>query len=55
MNVIYLADKASVLGARRVTNLMLMRAITRRITWTGRARCAKTFNVAEAYAETGQL
>jgi hypothetical protein len=55
MNVIYLADKATDLGNRRVTNLMLMRNITRRITWTGKARCEKTFHVAEAYAEAGKL
>jgi hypothetical protein len=34
---------------------MLMRNITRRITWTGKARCEKTFHVAEAYAEAGKL
>jgi hypothetical protein len=51
--VIALAYKASDQGQRIVTNLMMMKAITRRITWTGKASCGKTFNVAEGYMENG--
>jgi len=51
--VIALAYKAGDQGQRIVTNLMMMKAITHRITWTGKASCAKTFNVAEGYMEAG--
>ena len=51
--VIFLAYKAGDQGQRIVTNLMMMKAITRRITWTGKASCAKTFNVAEGHMESG--
>ena len=52
-SVIQLAYKAGDQGQRIVTNLMMMKAITRRITWTGKASCGKTFNVAEGYMEAG--
>jgi hypothetical protein len=52
-SVIFLAYKAGDQGQRVVTNLMMMKAITRRITWKGKASCGKTFNVAEGYMENG--
>jgi hypothetical protein len=52
-SVIALAYKAADQGQRVVTNLMMMKAITRRITWIGKASCGKTFNVAEGYMEAG--
>ncbi|HEY4348686.1 MAG TPA: hypothetical protein VGM80_13945 [Gaiellaceae bacterium] len=52
--MIELADKASELGARNVTSLMMMKAITRRITWAGRrSLCLDTFDNAEGHMETG--
>jgi hypothetical protein len=52
-NMLFLADKASDLGQRDVTALMMMKAVTRRITWSGKANCARTFHVAEGYMEAG--
>ena len=51
--VIWLAYKASDLGQRHVSNLMMMKAITRRITWTRPAACGKTFDNAEGHMEAG--
>src|SRR5262245_44216267 len=52
--VIWLAYKASDLGHRYVTNLMMMKAITRRITWPGQAAsCRRTFDLAEGHMEAG--
>jgi hypothetical protein len=52
-NIIFLADKATDLGAHWVSNLRMMKAITLRITWKHRGDCRKTFHVAEAYMENG--
>lgn len=52
--MIQLADKASELGARHVSSLMMMQAVTRRITWTKpRIVCSNTFDLAEGHMETG--
>jgi len=51
--VLWLSDKASDLGHRIVTNLMMLKAITRRITWTGRMPCQQTFDNAEGHMEAG--
>ena len=49
-----LSDKASELGARTVTVLMMMKAIARRIDWTGRkVICWDTFDLAEGHMEAG--
>ena len=50
---IHLADKASYQGARVVTNLMLLKAVARRITWTKPTSCARTFSLAEGHLEAG--
>jgi hypothetical protein len=50
---IHLADKAGYQGGRRVTNLMMLKAIARRITWTRPTSCVHTFNIAEGYMENG--
>src|SRR5262249_7854828 len=50
---IHLAEKATYLGARVVTNLMLLKAIARRITWTKPVSCTHTFNLAEGHLEAG--
>jgi len=51
--MIMLADKASELGARHVSSLMMMQAITRRISWTSRKVCWQTFDNAEGHMEAG--
>ena len=52
-NMIELSQKASELGARRVTALMMMEAVTRRIDWTGRKDCTTTIDNAEGHMESG--
>jgi hypothetical protein len=48
-----LAQKASELGARHVSTLMMMNAVTRRIDWKGKQDCTDTFNTAEGHMENG--
>jgi hypothetical protein len=51
---IWLADKASVMGGRRVTSLMMLRSIARRIDWeTPRKPCAQIYDLAEGHLEAG--
>jgi hypothetical protein len=52
---IALAEKASDVGGRVVTNLGMLRAIARRITWplSEPHGCGYIYNVAEAHMETG--
>jgi hypothetical protein len=51
--MLFLAYKASDQGQRFVTSLMMMKAVTRRITWTKPASCKRVFDVAEGYMEAG--
>jgi hypothetical protein len=52
--MIELAAKASELGARHVSSLMMMNAVTRRITWAKqRIACWSTFDDAEGHMENG--
>ncbi len=53
MLAINLADKASALGARRVSALMMLRAIARRVNWSAPKNCQTIYNLAEARAENG--
>jgi hypothetical protein len=50
-----LAEKASDLGGRNVTNLEMLRAIARRITWPSGTPhgCGYVYNLAEAHMEAG--
>jgi hypothetical protein len=49
-----LSDKASSLGARTVTTLMMLKAIVRRIDWHGqKINCTPTFDNAEGHMENG--
>jgi hypothetical protein len=51
---IWLADKASVMGGRRVSGLMMLQSIARRITWeTGRQPCWVMYDQAEGHLEAG--
>ena len=51
--MLFLAYKASDQGQRYVTSLMMMKAVTRRITWNGQASCRHTFDLAEGHMEAG--
>ena len=51
--MIQLADKASVLGGRRVTSLQMLQAVARRIDWTGQAPLLERLDDAEGHMETG--
>jgi hypothetical protein len=52
--MVELSEKASELGARRVTTLMMMQAVTRRIYWADKkVDCVPTFDLAEGHMETG--
>jgi hypothetical protein len=48
-----LADKASVLGGRRVSSLQMLQAVARRIDWTGKRPCWNVYDDAEGHMETG--
>jgi hypothetical protein len=48
-----LADKASVLGGRRVTSLQMLQAVARRIDWKGKRFCWTVYDDAEGHMETG--
>jgi hypothetical protein len=51
---IWLADKASVMGGRRVSSLMMLQSIARRITWEkGRQPCSGIYDQAEGHLEAG--
>ncbi len=51
---IWLADKASVMGGRRVSSLMMLQSIARRITWEkGRQPCWGIYDQAEGHLEAG--
>ena len=52
-SMLWLADKASDQGQRHVSSLMMMKAITRRITWTKPTSCRSTFDLAEGHMEAG--
>jgi hypothetical protein len=50
----WLADKASVMGGRRVTSLQMLQSIARRITWVAPRRpCAQIYDLAEGHLEAG--
>jgi hypothetical protein len=51
--MIYLADKASEVGARNVTSLDMLESIARRITWTTQKSCGYVMNLAEGHLEAG--
>jgi len=51
--MLFLAYKAGDQGQRRISSLMMMKAVTRRITWTRRAPCWGTFDNAEGHMEAG--
>ncbi len=51
--MIELSQKASELGARRVTTVQMMEAVVRRIDWKGKKPCWTTFDNAEAHMESG--
>src|SRR4029077_18814756 len=44
-DTVWMAGQASLPGATRVSSLMLMQAITRKITWTNRRECWDTFDL----------
>jgi hypothetical protein len=48
-----LADKASVLGGRRINSLQMLQAVARRIDWTGKRVCWSVYDDAEGHMETG--
>jgi hypothetical protein len=52
--ILHLADQASVVGGRNVSALAMLRAVGRRITWTGRRGCGSVFSLAEANQEAGR-
>jgi len=51
--MIYLADKASEVGARNVTSLDMLESVARRITWTTEKSCGYVMNLAEGNLEAG--
>jgi hypothetical protein len=51
--MIELSEKASEVGGRYVSTLMMMKAVARRIDWKGRAECTPTFDNAEGHMEAG--
>jgi hypothetical protein len=55
MNAINLADKASALGARHVTALMILKSIAIRVTWVEKRGCQSVYNLAEARRENGDI
>ena len=52
-SMLWVAYKASDQGQRRVSSLMAMQAVARRITWTHRAACWRIFDTAEGHLEAG--
>ncbi len=51
---IWLADKASVMGGRRITSLRMLQSIARRITWERpRKPCWHIYDQAEGHLEAG--
>jgi len=55
MNAINLADKASAVGARHVTALMILKSIAIRVTWVEKRGCQYVYNLAEARRENGDI
>ena len=51
--MIYLADKASEVGARTITSLDMLESVARRITWTTQKSCDYVMNLAEGNLEAG--
>src|SRR4051812_6360499 len=50
----WLAEKGRVRGGRRVSSLMMLQSIARRLTWvTPKRSCAHIFDPAEAHLEAG--
>jgi hypothetical protein len=48
-----MSDQATELGTRNVTAMMMMAAISKRITWRGHRDCTQTYNQAEGHVEGG--
>jgi hypothetical protein len=55
MNAINLADKASAIGARHVTALMILKSIAVRVTWVQKRGCHYVYDLAEARRENGDI
>ena len=49
-----LAEQASEVGARNVTNLMMLQAIAYHITWRKPINCSYVYSISEAHLENGQ-
>ena len=49
-----LAEQASEVGARNVTNLMMLKAIAHYITWHKPINCIYIYSISEAHLENGQ-
>ncbi len=54
MLAINLSEQASEVGARNVTNLMMLTAIAHHITWRTRINCTYIYSISEAHLENGQ-
>ena len=54
MLAINLAEQASEVGARNVTNLMMLKAIAHHITWRRPINCIYIYSISEAHLENGQ-
>jgi hypothetical protein len=52
-SMLWLSFKASEQGDWYVSSLMMMKAVTRRITWTTPTSCRGTFDLAEGHMEAG--
>jgi hypothetical protein len=53
--MIHLSDQATEVGGRRVTTLLMLEAVVRRIDWTSpKILCWNVFDNAEGHAEAGQ-
>ena len=51
--MIYLAEKASEVGARNITNLDMLESVARRITWSRPQNCSYVINLPEGHLEAG--
>jgi hypothetical protein len=54
MLTIDLAEQASEVGARNVTNLMMLKAIAHYITWRKPDDCSRFYSLSEGHLENGQ-
>ena len=54
MLAINLSEQASEVGARNVTNLMMLQAIAHHITWRSPINCSFIYSLSEAHLENGQ-